>query len=96
MANRGVSEEALQGMIAALDKFMVELSDCVNQLQKDANTCAENMAGDAFSEKVIIRVNNCLGHYRKLYHSADQLKGRMTAKYHQLDELSNMMDGDDY
>lgn len=96
MADRGVKGEALMGMVQALNKFMSELSDCVVQLQKDANTCADNMAGDEYSAKAIIRVNKCLGNYRKLYDSAEQLRDKMQAKYHQLDEISHILDGDDY
>ena len=96
MGNRMVTEEALLGMIQSLHKFQTEVSECIVQLQNDANTCADNMQGDEYSAKAIININKCLQYYRQLYDKVGIIADKMQKKYSQLEEMANMMNGDDY
>ena len=94
MADRPVTEEALVGMMKALDEFVEETDICIQQMQNDANTCADNMNGDQISAQAIIRVNRCLGHYRQLRDRAAEIRKKMHEKYVKLQELKDMVGSD--
>ena len=93
--DRPVSEEALRGMIKALDDFIQETGSVINALQADANECADNMNGDAVAAKAIVRVNKCIGYYRQINQRAVDLRDRMNKKLISLKELQAIMSGMD-
>ncbi len=93
--DRPVSEEALMGMIKALDDFIQETSAVINALQNDANECADNMNGDAVATKAIARVNKCIGYYQQINQRAADLRARMDKKLKALKEIQAIMDGMD-
>jgi len=92
---RPVSEEALQGMIKALDDFIQETGAVINALQADANECADNMNGDVVAAKAIVRVNKCIGYYRQINQRAADLRDKMDKKLMSLKEIQAIMDGMD-
>lgn len=90
---RPVSEEALKGMIKALDDFIQETAVVINAMQTDANECADNMNGDAVAAKAIIRVNKCIGYYREINQRAVNLKAKMSGKLQSLETMKDIMGG---
>ena len=90
---RPVSEEALKGMIKALEDFINDTTAVINALQADANECADNMNGDAVAAKAIIRVNKCIGYYREINQRADDLRTKMKNKLQSLEAMKNIMEG---
>ncbi len=95
MPERPVTEEALKGMIKALEEFVTDTATCIQALQNDANTCADNMNGDEASAKAIIRINKCIGHYRQINERANTLRAKMIKKLRTLEEMQEIIGGDD-
>ena len=92
---RPVTEEALAGMIKALDDFIQETGAVINAMQADANECADNMNGDVVAAKAIVRVNKCIGYYRQINQRAADLRDKMDKKLMSLKEIQAIMDGMD-
>lgn len=93
--DRPVTEEALNGMIKALEDFILDTNAVIQALQNDANTCADNMNGDMVSAKAIIRVNKCIGYYRQINQKAIDLRQRMKDKLASLKAMQDIMNGMD-
>lgn len=74
MANGVVTLDALETMISAFDTYVSDAADCINKMQNDMNTCADNMSNDELSAKAIIHVNACLQKYRQLLQRAEQTR----------------------
>ena len=91
--NRPVSEDALVGMIKALDSFIQETGAVINAMQNDANECADNMNGDVVAAKAIVRVNKCIGYYREINQRAMDLRERMNDKLKSLQAMKDIVDG---
>ena len=91
--DRPVTEEALRGMIKALDDFINDTTSVINALQTDANECADNMNGDAVAAKAIVRVNKCIGYYREINKRAEDLRTKMKNKLQSLEAMKNIMEG---
>ena len=83
-------------MIKALEEFIKDTGTCIQAMQNDANTCADNMNGDQASAKAIIRLNHCIGRYRQILDRAVSLRAKMIKKLRQLEEMQAIIDGDDY
>ena len=90
---RPVTEEALAGMIKALDDIIQETGAVIKAMQNDANECADNMNGDAVAAKAIVRVNKCIGYYRQINERALELRKRMYSKLQSLQAMKDLMDG---
>ena len=88
---RQIEEEAVNNMIQAFKEFSEDAWDCINKIQDDANTCADNMAEDKISADIIIKLNHSIRHYRQACFKADETCEMLRNKLEQLGDITSAL-----
>jgi DNA repair ATPase RecN len=93
----GVAEiPKFEEMVAAVSRFISEVSEACNEMAAAGNECVEQCDNDEPSTKSNAKLTNCIKKFNESLETAEQVKKGLQQELERLYEIKRMSDELDY
>lgn len=86
MAGNNVDSEALGQAAAALGTYINEVRNNIQKMKDAATDCSDNMGSDVYSQKAILKMNDCAKELSRTIEEAEILQKKILAKKRQIED----------